>query len=199
MNKIFWVIVLLVGLSACGGNAARETTTSAPKAKATATQAETQKEAPAASMASGEAIRINIHIPYKKGGRIARNIKRECKLNIQLSQFIDEYADSYGINVVRASNVKKSDAGKVLIVEITDAISSGNAFIGHRKSTNIVGTLYNNGKSMGSFEGLRVSGGGAFGGFKGSCSVLGRTVKALGKDVANWLKNPRDNAFLGDA
>ena len=40
--------------------------------------------------------------------------------------------------------------------------------------------------------------GGAFAGYKGSCSVLGRTVKAMGKDVAQWLKAPTDEAALGD-
>jgi hypothetical protein len=40
--------------------------------------------------------------------------------------------------------------------------------------------------------------GGAFGGFKGSCSVLGRTVKALGKDIAQWLVQPAKGSQLGD-
>jgi hypothetical protein len=40
--------------------------------------------------------------------------------------------------------------------------------------------------------------GGAFAGFKGSCSVLGRTVEALGEDIGGWLAAPRDGASLGD-
>ncbi len=40
--------------------------------------------------------------------------------------------------------------------------------------------------------------GGLFAGFKGSCSVLGRTVKAIGKDIAEWLVNPVLDADLGD-
>jgi hypothetical protein len=28
--------------------------------------------------------------------------------------------------------------------------------------------------------------------------VLGRTVKALGKDIATWLAKPQDGAELGD-
>ena len=31
----------------------------------------------------------------------------------------------------------------------------------------------------------------------GSCSVLGRTVKAIAQDIGGWLKAPRDGANLG--
>jgi len=58
--------------------------------------------------------------------------------------------------------------------------------------------LYKNGKRQAGFTASRVSGGGAFGGFKGSCSVLGRTVKILGSDVSLWLLHPVDGAHLGD-
>jgi hypothetical protein len=39
---------------------------------------------------------------------------------------------------------------------------------------------------------------GAFAGFKDSCSVLGRTVKAIGSDIADWLLKPSEDADLGD-
>ena len=74
----------------------------------------------------------------------------------------------------------------------------GNAFMGHHKYSAARGTLFENGKKLASFEARRQSMGGAFAGYKGSCSVLGRTVKAMGKDVAAWLKQPNDNALLGD-
>lgn len=86
----------------------------------------------------------------------------------------------------------------MLQVEIVDAVSMGNAFIGHQKYARIEGTLYEDGRKVASFKGRRNSMGGAFAGYKGSCSVLGRTMKALGKDVADWLKNPTDGARLGD-
>ena len=84
------------------------------------------------------------------------------------------------------------------MVSITEAVSSGNAFIGHRKYSSIKGTLYNNGKKEAGFTAARLSGGGMWAGFKGSCSVLGRTVQGLGSDVTLWLKHPVDGAHLGD-
>ena len=47
--------------------------------------------------------------------------------------------------------------------------------------------------------GLTGTGGGAFGGYKGTCAILGRCVKAIGKDVGEWLLAPKMNAKLGDA
>ncbi len=82
--------------------------------------------------------------------------------------------------------------------EITDAVSMGNPFLGHHKFTRVDGTLYESGRAVASFKGRRNSMGGAFGGFKGPCSVLGRTVKVLGQDIATWLKRPVDGARLGD-
>jgi len=37
-----------------------------------------------------------------------------------------------------------------------------------------------------------------FAGFKGTCSIMGRCVKALGRDVAEWLQSPSKGAVLGD-
>ena len=143
-------------------------------------------------------VTIQSVVPYENKDKIASNIRSECKLNSQLAEFIGEYSQSAGINVNKKSNPKSSDEGNVLIVNITDAVSAGNAFIGHRKYTEIKGDLYNSGKKVSSFRASRASGGGMFGGYKGSCSVLGRTVDTLGKDVAAWLQRPVDNARLGN-
>jgi hypothetical protein len=145
------------------------------------------------------AIKVKAKIPYKKGSVIAANIRNECTLNSQLSEFIHAYSVGEGIGVIRTNRVSRKSKGKTLIVHITDAVSQGNAFIGHRKFTRIKGELYKNGKKQAGFTAARFSGGGAFAGFKGSCSVLGRTVKALGSDVSRWLKHPVDGAHLGDA
>jgi len=144
-------------------------------------------------------ISIQTVIPYSKGSAIKKAIKLDCtELQAKLSTFIRNYSASNGIGVVQKKKVSKKDKGKVLVVEITDAVSSGNAFIGHRKAVTVNGTLYNNGKNIGNFRGMRQSGGGFMGGFKGSCSVLGRTVKALGSDIGTWLTQPTEGAMLGD-
>ena len=76
-----------------------------------------------------------------------------------------------------------------MAVEITNAISGGNAFIGHRKSMTATAELFENGQSVDTATFTRNSGGGFGAGYKSSCSVLGRCTKALGNDFANWLKD----------
>ena len=143
-------------------------------------------------------IAIASEIPFAEYSRISANIKRECHLPKKLSDFIRIYAKSYRVPVKQMPSVSASDPGKVLVIEIVDSVSQGNAFFGHRKFTRIAGKLYQDGEAIGSFEASRYSGGGAFAGFKSSCAVLGRTVKALGRDVANWLRAPAMNSVLGD-
>jgi hypothetical protein len=138
-------------------------------------------------------------VPYADDAMIASKIKKECEIQDQLAAYTEEYArEEQKLEVKFTSAVQTDAPGLVLDVHIKDAVSSGNAFIGHRKSTLVEGKLYRDGEVIGSFIGRRDSMGGAFAGYKGSCSVLGRTVKALGKDIAEWLKAPTMDAQLGD-
>jgi hypothetical protein len=144
------------------------------------------------------AIRIQSSIPLKTGNKIAANIKAECDLGKRLSDSLGAFAVKQGIEIIKQSAIDTGAQGKTLYVEITDAVSGGNAFIGHRKFTSAAGTLYNNGKKQAEFTAARISGGGFFGGYMGSCTVLGRTTKIIGRDIINWLVNPVDGAHLGD-
>lgn len=152
----------------------------------------------AAGAQAADAVVVPKPVPYAADSDIANNIRQECKINTELSDFIAEYARQHGVTVTFADTVSAHSRGRVLQVEITDAISSGNAFIGHHKSTAARGRLYQDGKLVGSFRDRRNSMGGMFAGYKGSCSVLGRTVKAIGEDVGAWLAAPSQDAELGD-
>jgi hypothetical protein len=137
-----------------------------------------------------------LYVSYAKESHVAANIKKECKLVEQLSQFI---VDGSAGTLAAASGEPDTKGGSVLVVEITDSVSQGNAFMGHRKYTAIEGKLYKSGKVVGNFEASRNSMGGAFANYKGSCAVLGRTVKALASDVNGWLRSPSKDASLGDS
>ena len=143
-------------------------------------------------------VKVPEKVPYAQDNEIAGNVKRECELDTLLGEAIIEYAadEKFAIDPVAATN--PGMPGRVLVVEIRDAVSAGNAFLGHRKSTSVRGALYVDGAKAAAFRARRDSMGGAFAGFKGSCSVLGRTVEALGEDIVEWLKDPRDGAELGD-
>ena len=70
--------------------------------------------------------------------------------------------------------------------------------MGHRKGITLTGKLFENDRVIASLSAMRSSGGGAFGGFKGSCAVLNRCAETLAKDIATWLGNPTTGARLGE-
>ena len=137
--------------------------------------------------------------PYQADHDIAKKIIDECTtLGSKLASFTKSFASKKDIKINLVDSINTSASGKTLKVEISDAVSAGNAFIGHRKFVEVKGSLWENGKKIGSFRGQRSSGGGAFAGYKGSCSVLGRCVKTLGKDIAAWLENPKERTRIGE-
>ncbi len=185
----------LIGVS--GNTSSREVTTIEAAPVASSSSNKSQYTAAANIETQGKTIYIKSITPYAKGNRIAENIKQECHINQQLAEFIKKYSEDKGLTVKFKDKIDANDL--YLDVQIDDAISQGGAFRGHNKFTAISGTLIQGKKSFGSFQAARVSGGGMWGGYKGSCSVLGRTVDTLGKDVSAWLYSPINGAKLGDA
>lgn len=147
---------------------------------------------------AADAVLVQRPVPFNQDAEVPGAVRRECKLDEQLPDFLAQYAREKGITVNFASQVEAGSPGRALVMEFADVVSDGNAFIGHHKSVTVKGKLYQDGKLVGSFKGRRNSMGGAFGGFKGACSVLGRSVKALGEDIAGWLAAPSEGAQLGD-
>ncbi|MEE8507667.1 MAG: hypothetical protein V3T07_01270 [Myxococcota bacterium] len=134
-------------------------------------------------------IKIAVSTPYLDNADIPTNVIEKCTaLGTKLSAFTRQYAAKDGLSLVQEPQVDSHSAGRVFVMQITHVVSRGNAFIGHQKSMSAKGELFVNGKSRGVANFTRDSMGGFGGGFKGSCSVLGRTTKALGRDLANWLK-----------
>ena len=136
-------------------------------------------------------------VPYSGDSIVAGNIKRECSVDTQLAAALKRFADASGNGIQLVDSLDVA-AGQALRMEIVDAQSAGNAWIGHRKSVTVQGWLSRDGQQVATFIARRNSGGGFAGGFKGSCSVLERTVNAIGRDISEWLKNPVDGAQLGD-
>lgn len=145
-----------------------------------------------------DSITIPETVPFSKNTMISPKIKQQCRINKQLADYVESYAKRNGYTVTRVTTINTKAKGNVLTLEIVNALSVGNLWSGHMKTTQVKGSLYRDGSRIGSFTAQRSSSGGAFSGFKGSCSVLGRTVKVLGKDIANWINNPADNMHLGE-
>lgn len=146
----------------------------------------------ASSSAFAQGVQMQKPVPYAADNDISDAIKSECKIGDEIADSIKEHS------TVPISFGDAAGSGRVLQLEIIDAVSMGNAWLGHQKFAKVRGTLLDGGTKIASFKARRNSMGGAFAGFKGSCSVLGRTAVVIGEDIAAWLAAPKDGATLGD-
>ncbi len=145
--------------------------------------------------AMAQSVTMQSPVPYAEDNDISDAIKNECELP---QRFADYIKQSSSVPVELVTGPVDTATGRVLQLEIADAVSMGNPWLGHQKYTKVRGTLFQDGQKVAGFKGRRNSMGGAFAGYKGSCSVLDRTIEALGEDVGQWLANPVDGANLGD-
>jgi hypothetical protein len=130
-------------------------------------------------------------VPYAQGVEVPDAVKNECQLGEKVSEFL-----------LHDASVKVSDnpnEGRYLDMSITEVFAQGGGAWSGPKWMTVTGTLMENGKKVASFRAKRFSTGGAFGGFKGTCAIIGRCTKTIAEDIAKWLKNPVDGAQLGDA
>src|SRR5262252_5216384 len=88
---------------------------------------------------AAQSVTIPRSVPYAADSEVAGTVKRECAIDVKLADFIAEYAAERMIPVTFAPETSSSMPGRVLVVEIRDATSSGNAFLGHHKSTLVRG------------------------------------------------------------
>ena len=148
--------------------------------------------------AYGDSTTITMQIAYDKEADVPSTVRAECALETKLSDFIKSYAESNGVSVTSEKGDNANAAGRVLDVRITHALARGGGAWSGPKSVAVRGELREGGKVVGSFRARRTSGGGAFGGFKGTCGILDRCAKTLGKDIAQWLKSPAMDSHLGE-
>jgi hypothetical protein len=146
-----------------------------------------------ASIAAADTVKLSSTISYAKDGNAREKVKSECKLETKVPHFVNEYSDQ--VELVEGDAGTK---GRVLTIEIYSVSAPGGGGMSGSKYMQTKGVLRQDGKQIGNFTAGRYSTGGFLGGYKGTCAILGRCAKAIGKDVANWLKNPTKDAVLGD-
>jgi hypothetical protein len=142
----------------------------------------------AASAADERLVAVSSSAAYYDENVIASNILSECTdLGSSFSASTEQYLQENGWRVTPLDAEPSAGAGKQLKLRIINALSGGNAFLGHRKSVSIIAELYNDGQLVDSYRETRNSSGGFSGAFKGSCAVLYRCTNTLGNDVAKWM------------
>ncbi len=152
---------------------------------------------PLTGLAAGK-VTIPKEAPYASQVSVPDAVRAECNLPGKVSDYVKEYAGK-NFDVVQADKVTAGTPGQALDLKIVNLTGTGGGAWSGPKHVTVQGTLWENGKVKGTFTSTRYSSGGAFGGYKGTCAILGRCTKAIGKDVGEWLMAPSMNARLGDA
>jgi hypothetical protein len=142
--------------------------------------------------AAAEPLGLQDKVPFDKGVHVPDAVKAECGLEAKIAEYVKGSAS--GFEKVSMGAAK----GKSLDMKITGLLATAGGGFSGPKSVTVSGTLRQGGKVTGTFTAQRYSGGGAFGG-GGTCNILDRCAKAIGKDIGAWLKSPTMNAKLGDA
>lgn len=127
-------------------------------------------------------------VGYKDVSIIKPSILSECTgLGRTVADSLTAEMGSLGLQVQRVNEFDPKQ-GPIVDIKISNAVSSGNAFIGHSKSVMVWVDLRVGDRSVAARGFNRDTMGGAFAGFKGSCAVLDRAATVVGKDVAKWLR-----------
>jgi hypothetical protein len=119
---------------------------------------------------------------------ISGKVKQECEIDVKLgNQVYQSVSEKYpGAEQIPSSSQIASDRN-VVRVTVVGALGAGGGAWSGPKSITIRADLLQGSKVIDTKTLSRQSGGGAFGGFKGTCGIMDRITVALGRDVASWL------------
>jgi hypothetical protein len=139
---------------------------------------------------AGEDIRVLRQTPISENITVPQKVKEECS-NIGLDLPSELSRSFKAVKLVKEAKQLKGK-GQYLEIEIIDIVAKqGSVFSGPKKMT-VRGTLYENGKEVGDFEGQRSSAVSSF----STCESLSNVEKRLGQDIAKWLHNPKPGSRL---
>ena len=116
-------------------------------------------------------------VAYASESSVVPKVREACKLEDRLTT---DVGDALGGTTAEAG-------GDVVKVSIVDVMGVGGGAWSGPKAISIRVDLMKGGKVLRSTHLTRTTTGGAFGGFKGTCSMLERDSSTLGKDVAKWV------------
>ena len=131
----------------------------------------------ATAPAWAQSVQLVTPVTYAAESSVVPKVREACKLEDRLAADI-----SSGL-----AGVTGSAPGQSVKVSIVDVMGVGGGGWTGPKAISIRVDLLQGDKVLRSTHLTRTTTGGAFGGFKGTCSMLERDSAVLGKDVAKWV------------
>ncbi|WP_410499600.1 hypothetical protein [Chitinibacter sp. S2-10] len=143
-----------------------------------------------ASVMAAEPTLLETPVVYAADASVVPKVKEECKIEGMLEKRIGEILAkaNQGLGTI-AQGTPVAD-GQVLRLKISHVLGVGGGAYSGPKAITVYAELLQNGKVARETKLNRWSMGGVFGGFSGTCSILDRCAVAIGKDLAQWVKDP---------
>lgn len=129
-------------------------------------------------------------VPFADSVVVSQAVRDQCQLNRKVASYVKRYAN--------AAYSDDPSIGRYVEMSISEVFALGGGSWTGPKWMTVDGTLKQDGETVASFRAKRATMGGVFAGFKGTCAMVGRTARAIGKDISVWLENPVDGARLGE-
>jgi hypothetical protein len=146
----------------------------------------------AAGGADAQPVKSASSIGFAASAGVPPAVRDECQLQTQVPAAVRSAYPELELT----SGAPDRKKGRVLELEIIEIHAPGGGAFSGPKWMTVSGQLYESGKLIGSVRAKRVTSGAAF---QGTCPQMGRVARAVGGDIAAWLRAPSLNAEIGDA
>lgn len=131
----------------------------------------------ACAAAHADGVKLLTPVSYAAESSVVPKVREACKIEARLTEDIGS----------QLAGTTDQPQGEVVRVAIVDVMGVGGGAWSGPKAISLRVDLMKDGKVQRSTHLTRTTNGGAFGGFKGTCSMLERDSTVLGKDVAKWV------------
>jgi hypothetical protein len=143
--------------------------------------------APLAASA-GEHVVVQLPVMVDPLAPMPKAVKSECAVETDLGvSTMAEIAKRVDPSVQSVASPDQAGNDKLVQLTILSVQGAGGGAWSGSKSITMRAEIQKGGAKIASTILTRATNGGAFGGFKGTCTMLERVTNALGKDVAVWL------------
>jgi hypothetical protein len=136
-------------------------------------------------------VRTAAKVRFSEASGASDAVRQECGLQTNLPEYVRDAARD-----VELVYGKRPRRGTVLELEIEDVRAGGGGPFSGPRAMVVSARLFERGRLVASARAKRRSSPTPFGG--GNCAQLNRIARAIGRDVARWLEDPRSDARFGD-
>jgi hypothetical protein len=146
-----------------------------------------------------ERLLVQVPAALDPAAPIARAVRAECGVEMLVGNHVFAQVGQRWPGAESVAGPGNAGSAKLLRVTLLSVMGTGGGAWSGSKSMTVRADLVQNGRTLQSTVLTRQSGGGVFGGMKGTCAIMERIAVTLGKDVAAWLPPSAGAPLAADA